>query len=135
MIGDAGDQMLIGRLTLRRPAAATAKDSYYVVLIDRGRGRDVKGIFTVDGNGWDGRLDVLPDRYPWLFALRPEDRGDGFEISPSAIIVAADQTSATVVALIPDGTGITADDLLIAMVLVGPDDQIYWATPVPVTAA
>ncbi len=135
VIGDAGDQMLIGRLTLRRPAAATAKDTYYVVLIDRGRGRDVKGIFTVDGNGWDGRLDVLPDRYPWLFALRPEDRGDGFEISPSAVIVAADQTSATFAAVIPDRSGITANDLLMAIILMGPDGQIYWAAPVPVTAA
>jgi hypothetical protein len=128
VIGNAGDQTLIGRLTLRRPAAASAEDTYYVVLIDRGRNCDVNGIFTVDGNGWDGRLDVLPDRYPWLFALRPEDQGDGFEISPSAIVVAADQTSATFAAVIPDGAGITTNDLLMAIILMGPDGQIYWAT-------
>ena len=46
-----------------------------------------------------------------------------------------DQTSATFAAVIPDRSGITANDLLIAIIFVGPDGQIYWAAPVPVTAA
>jgi hypothetical protein len=129
-----GEQLILGRVDFAEPAVSSRGGYYYFILIDKRTNTGVFELYDGRGSGWGSNLDLVAERYPWLSALAPQPVGQGWRTTgASALQVATKQTSETFVALIPEEAGISADDLLLTMVFMGSDGQIYWATQVPLT--
>jgi hypothetical protein len=78
-------------------------------------------------------LEGLDQRYPWLSALKPKEVGGADELPGAAIDVSANDAGPVLFSGSVEGDAtMTAQDLEVVMIFVGPDRQVYWAAPVPV---
>ncbi len=122
----------VGRIDLTPHPGANG--TYYVVVMDSRSNALVPLLFSATTSGWDGILSDVPRAEPWLSAMRPGVAPDGSHYD--AVAVAADPaatTSLDFVGAVGDGRGANVADLVVALIYIGGDNQIYWATKVPVT--
>lgn len=132
MHGDKTKRTFIGRLDYTIPHAAHGAGSYFIVVIDKRTNRLAPWLGDDGGSGEDGFLEAdVPSRYPWLSALAPVPVAGGWTMSGADM--STDTDTASPLAFegeFPDAAGLTPADLLVALIFVGPDQQIYWATRV-----
>ena len=145
-LAEEGDQLVLGRVSWRPPAKAWDAASFWIVVLDK-RTNLKPTVFGVTsprqddvGAGSGGTLQRAADRYPWLHGAGGRHVNGSWSDAGSAIYVsAADATPLTFVAVFPyvekplppEQAVVTAPiatpDLLVALVSVGPDEQVYWA--------
>ena len=129
LVDQAHSQQFIGRVDHAVPAGADRRDTYHVLVIDKRQNRLAPELFNADGGGWNGFMSGLADRYDWLSATADIQTGGGFRSPGSEVNTPADVTEPiTFVGRFPDTAGLSAADLIVALVLSGPGNQIYWAT-------
>jgi hypothetical protein len=118
-----GGIAFVGAVTFGRPPGSGI---YSVVVVDRNSNRICPVLYDANGSYWDSFLDAVPDRYPWLDAMRQPQAStvlaQGSGTAPIAFTGSFTDPALT-------GTG----DLLVAVVYSGSDGQIYWASRVPIT--
>jgi hypothetical protein len=129
------DRVLVGHLDYTVPAGTHPRGEFYFVLIDQRSNTDITELDGTSGSGWGGfGVDALTDRYPWLSALRltPDDLG-GLSSDANAIMWEAGTPGPRpFVAAVPLNGGVSLDDLMAAVIYIGPNEQIYWAARVPI---
>lgn len=132
LVDEAGQQQFVGRVDYTRPAGAAAGGgTYHVIVIDKRRNQVASWLSGTDGGGWSSRLSELAGRYPWLSATAPVVSDTGYSFRGSAVSAAADAPGPmTFVGSLPDPAALSLSDLLVVLVLTGPDQQTYWATRV-----
>ena len=141
-----GDQIFLGRVSWARPPAVHADGSFRVVILDK-RTHRMPGFISVTsarptdvGAGSDGPLSVAEKRYSWLQGIGPREMNGSFWTAGDAITVASvDASPVTFVAVLhPARLGTAPEhavanapaavgDLLVALIDVGSDGQVYWA--------
>lgn len=126
------EREFVGRVDLT--AHSGADGVYYLVVIDSRSNTVTPLLFSAKGAGWDGVLDQVPHKYPWLAAMAPTVLPDGTTRETMAVTIDPATTSVSFEGAVADGTGAKVTDLVAALVYIGGDDQIYWATKVPVTS-
>lgn len=131
--GGNDSRAFVGRVDFTTPAAAHGAGRYYVVVIDSRDNTVAPSLYDRDGSGWDGFLDDVPAQIPWLSALRPHRVGDGYSDAGAEVSADAGSTGPIVFTGEVARAGASIDDLTIALIFVGNDQQIYWATRVPVS--
>jgi hypothetical protein len=140
-------QLVLGRVSWQPPQQGLAGGLIWILLIDKRT--DLKPpFFSVAsprqesvGCAADGVFIEVANRYPWLRGAADRRDSNGFHSTGMAVYAAAaDATPVTFVAVFPafDDTvpavdqvasaPVAVSDLLLAMVYVGADRQIYWAT-------
>lgn len=131
----ATDQILLGRVSWNRPPEPQKDGSLRIVVLDKRSNGLLPTFIAVTSarpdavfSGMDGALDEARSRYPWLGSAR-QDNGSIVYVSS---VDASPVTLQTV--LHAPRPGITAifapaaiEDLLVALICVGPDGQVYWA--------
>ncbi|MGW4463197.1 hypothetical protein [Micromonospora sp. NPDC004704] len=142
----AGDQIVLGRVTWVRPPEPQVDGSFRIVVLDK-RTRLMPGFINVTsarpdavGAGSDGSLDRAEKRYPWLQGIGKREVNGSFWSAGSAVTVSSVDASPVtlVVVLHPARRGtppeqavatapVAVTDLLVALINVGPDGQVYWA--------
>jgi len=139
-LAGTGQREFVGRLDMTVPAAAKDSGTYVLVVIDARANRIASWIDGPDvpgaGTGWAGAWEVVPERYPWLSAMRSVYLSDGHS-DPVAYMMNPDagRTVAFEGLLDSDSAARSPGDLTAALIYFGPDGQLYWATQVPVTTA
>ena len=129
LVDQAHSQQFIGRVDHAVPAGADRRDTYHVLVIDKRQNRLAPELYNADGGGWNGFMSGLADRYDWLSATADIETDGGFRSPGSEVNTPADVTEPiTFVGRFPDTAGLSAADLMVVLVLSGPDNQIYWAT-------
>ncbi|MEU1249159.1 hypothetical protein [Micromonospora arida] len=143
---DDGDQIFLGRVAWVRPPSIKDDGSFRVVILDK-RTRRMPGFISVTsprpddvGAGSDGALDIAEKRYPWLQGIGTRHINGLFWTAGAAITVSSvDASPVTFVTVLhpaspdtpPEHLVATApaavSDLLVALINVGPDGQVYWA--------
>ncbi len=138
--GSATPQQLVGQLTFRTPPNAPKDGQYALFIIDRAQGRSVSAAYATGpvgtrvGQGWDGRYNKVAAKYPWLHMLAdtPTPDGSGFTNSGMAVSFAPDTPGPVTFTAILDETSLPVTDpaqqLTVALVFIGANDQVYWAT-------
>ena len=141
-----GDQIFLGRVAWVRPPGIKDDGSFRVVILDK-RTRRMPSFISVTsprpddvGAGSDGALDVAEERYSWLQGIGPREINGSFWTAGAAITVSSvDASPVTFVIVLhpakpdtsPEYAGAEApaavSDLLVALINVGPDGQVYWA--------
>jgi hypothetical protein len=141
-----GDQIFLGQVAWARPPKTKADGSLRIVILDK-RTRRMPGIISVTSArpndvsvGSDGPLGVAEERYSWLQGIGPREINGSFWAAGDAITVSsADASPVTFVIVLhparpgtpPEQAVATApaavSDLLVALINVGPDGQVYWA--------
>jgi len=137
----------VGRVAWGRPPNIKADGgSFRVVILDK-RTRRMPGFISVTsarlddvGAGSDGPLDVAEERYSWLQGIGPREINGSFWATGDAITVSSvDASPVTFVIVLhparpgtpPEHAVATApaavSDLLVALINVGTDGQVYWA--------
>lgn len=146
VVAGDGDQIVLGKVSWSRPAEPQVGGSYRIVLLDK-RTHLTPGVFSVnsvkpeDVNiGSDHALDKAQKRYPWLQGAGTT-KVDG-KNGPSGTSIEVHSVYAapiTFQAVLPKARPDTPDkqqvatapaaveDLMLALISVGPDEQIYWA--------
>ena len=141
----AGDQIFLGRVTWTRPPKPQKDGSLRIVLLDK-RSHRLPGFISVAsgtsgnvGTGSDDSLDIAQKRYPWLQGAGDRKVNGGWVNAGSVVdssIYAAPVTFETVLHTAspetpPEQMVATAPaavkDLLVALICVGPNGQVYWA--------
>ncbi|HKD98730.1 MAG TPA: hypothetical protein VKB69_14220 [Micromonosporaceae bacterium] len=137
-----GRQEFVGRLDINVPSGAANSGTYVLVVIDTRANRMASWLWGPDvpggGSGWAGAWDMVPERYPWLSAIHSVDLGGGISTDPGMAYMMDPAIGRSVgfEGLLAPGSAVRSpSDLAVALVYFGPDGQLYWATPVPVTAA
>lgn len=130
LVGVPGQQF-VGRLEHRPPAGAHG--TYHVAVIDRRRNRMADWLVNTEGGGWNGFMSLLARRYPWLSAMEAPRTPDGSYGTPGMTVSkAAGEPGPFVFAgNFPEAGGLTAGDLMVVLIFTGPENQTYWAEPVP----
>lgn len=140
-IGPADQQQVVGQLTFHTPRNAPPGGQYALFVIDGRLGKPVPAIFatgpagTEVNQGWDGRYNKVAAKYPWLHMLAAVPvPGLGYT-DPGMSVSFAPTTAGpiTFAALLdPDSLPVTdpAQQLTVALVFIGANDHIYWATKV-----
>jgi hypothetical protein len=136
MVDQPGQRQFVGRVTYTRPAGTDHDDTYHVVVIDKRQNRVAHQMFGLDsGGGWSSTMSSLADRYDWLSATAPTVTDEGFSFPGSEVSGAADSPGPIAfVGSFSDADDLSPSDLLVVLVLTGPDEQIYWAAPVGLAA-
>ena len=145
MVGGDNDQIFLGRVTWTRPPRTKVDSTLRIVILDK-RSHLTPGWIALKsdrqdevGSGWDGSLDAATERYSWLhgFGTRQPDGsygGAGTFITSS--LDASPVTFQTVFRSARPGTPpnpavatapAAVTDLMIVLIGVGPDGQVYWA--------
>jgi hypothetical protein len=145
-IAGSGDQIFLGRVAWTQPPRPRKVNSFRIVLLDK-RTHLMPGFIAVTsarpddvGTGADGSLNVAQKRYPWLQGIGAPEINGSYWSSGSAIFVstlgASPVTFQTVLHPAHPETPLenagptapaTAADLMIALICVGPESQVYWA--------
>ncbi|BCJ72415.1 hypothetical protein CS0771_19590 [Catellatospora sp. IY07-71] len=123
---------LIGRVELTVPPHSPPGGHYNVLLIDT-RADTTVTAYGEAGALWGNELYRLANRYSWLSAV-PRDRVPGPNDEPKLIRPEADYPEAITFYNdfgIADAPRLA--DLAVVLIFTGPQQQIYWATRVPVT--
>lgn len=143
---DDGDQIFLGRVTWTRPPSPQNDASLRIVLLDK-RSQLPPGFITATSanpehvsSGSDGSLDIAQQRYPWLQGVGTREINGAFWNAGSAIYVSSVEASPVTFQTVlhearpgtpPEQMFATApaavQDLLVALICVGPNGQVYWA--------
>jgi hypothetical protein len=122
-------QQFIGRVDHVLPAGANRHDTYHVLVIDKRQNRLASELYDADGGGWNGFMSGLADRYDWLAATAESHTVIGHSVARSEVTTAADRPGPIpFVGRFAGTVGLSADDLMVVLVLSGSDNQIYWAS-------
>jgi hypothetical protein len=141
-----GDQIFLGRVTWVRPPGLQDDGSFRVVILDK-RTRRMPGFISVTSPrpdevvvGSDEALDVAEERYPWLQGIGPREINGSFGTAGAAITVSSLDASPVTFAIVlhPARPGTPPElavphapaavsDLLVALINVGSDGQVYRA--------
>ncbi|MFI6263190.1 hypothetical protein [Micromonospora sp. NPDC051006] len=141
-----GDQIFLGRVAWERPPDPKVGGSFRIVVLDK-RTHRMPGFITVTssrpddvGAGSDGALDRAEERYRWLQGIGAREVDGSFWAAGSAVTVSSVDASPVTFVLVlhpqrpetpPEQAVATApaavSDLLVALISVGPDGQVYWA--------
>ncbi|MEV6816598.1 hypothetical protein [Micromonospora sp. NPDC051296] len=141
-----GDQIFLGQVTWSRPPDPQSGSSFRVVVLDK-RTRLMPGFINVTSArpdevavGADGFLDRVEKRYSWLQGIGAREVNGAYWSSGSTIVVSSVDASPVTFAIVlrpahpatPPEQAVAsapaaASDLLIALISVGPDGQVYWA--------
>ncbi|WP_250032860.1 hypothetical protein [Paractinoplanes maris] len=132
-----GDQIVLGRVTWSRPSQARKGDSFRIVLLDK-RSHLMPGFIAVTSarpddvsTGLDGAIDSAQKRDSWL-------RGAGTQEGSAIFVEAVDVSPVTFQTVFrapnPEAppsyrvptAPVSVEDLLVALIGVGPDGQVYW---------
>ncbi|MEV4412100.1 hypothetical protein [Catellatospora sp. NPDC049609] len=134
LVAGDGEQAFLGRVELRLPPGAPRDGDYHVLVIDN-RSNTVPPIYGEQGAGWNGFLDTAADRYPWLAGVFGRTGPDGVvRDSPMAVYAKPGQPEAiTFEGVVPAGA--MPSHLAVVLIFSGPQQQIYWATRLPVSPA
>lgn len=126
--GDAGDQLFVGQISYQVPSGASAKDHYAIVVIDKAHTQVAPLIYgtaadrTGIASGWQTTLTDAAKSYDWLQAV------GGKGAKPTAVIVPANTPGpVTFEGAFPRAAPLSSDEMLVALLLLGPDGQVYWA--------
>lgn len=146
-IAREGDQILLGRVSWSPPPPNPRKGiSFRIDLVDE-RSHLMPGSFAVTSDrprdvstGLDGTRDIAQKLYPWLEGVCTRETSGSYWTSGSAIFVESVNASPVTFQTVfhparpetsPEhrvaATPIALDDLLVALISVGPDGQVYWA--------
>jgi hypothetical protein len=140
----AGDQIFLGSVAWSRPPRADV--TFRIVVLDK-RTRLMPGFINAtsarpDGivNGSDESLDRAERRYPWLQGIGAREVNGQFWTAGIAITVSSVEASPVTLAVVlsrqisgsPPHLAVASapaavGDLLVALISVGPDGQVYWA--------
>ncbi|MFV2110547.1 hypothetical protein [Micromonospora sp. LOL_015] len=141
-----GAQVFLGQVRWTPPPQAKPGAMLIIAVLDK-RTRTLPGIISTRlnrpdqvGSGSDGVLDAVEQRYPWLQGVGAREVNGGFHSSGSVVVVTSvDATPVTYSFVLhpahpetPPEFAIASapaavEDLMVALVSVGPDRQIYWA--------
>ncbi|WFE30382.1 hypothetical protein O7623_14860 [Solwaraspora sp. WMMD791] len=141
-----GDQVFLGQVVWTPPLQAKPGAMLIIAVIDK-RTRTLPGFISATSNrpdevgtGSDGVLNAVEERYPWLQGVGDRESNGGFYTSGNVVTVTAvDATPVTYSFVLhparPDNppefavasAPAAVDDLMVALVSIGPDRQIYWA--------
>ncbi|GAA1809401.1 hypothetical protein GCM10009682_33860 [Luedemannella flava] len=129
---EPGRQLIVGQVTWTVPDGASDDGQLAVLVIHKPTNAVAPTLFGAGarvGQGWDGRLDAVGHEYDWLSAVRGGQAETALTAPGDAILAPADAPGpVTFVAQFrPEITQLTADDVLVALVLIGPRGQLYWA--------
>lgn len=120
----ADDRIVLGRVSWTRPPQPQKDGSLRIVLMDRRTG-DLPNFISVTAaqpdrvfTGMDSALEIARSRYPWL--------GDGDIWSGSVVTVSSLDVSPVTFQTVWRSP-IELENLLVAVICVGPDGQVYWA--------
>ncbi len=90
------------------------------------------------GPHWDGRYEELSAHYPWLAGTASKRTGSGWRNDTDALGVPATEQGSATLAYYLDRADLPAErpaeELVLAMVLVGEDGEVRWARQVPLHA-
>ncbi|MEU9513197.1 hypothetical protein [Micromonospora sp. NPDC048169] len=140
-----GDQLVLGRVSWQEPPAPLDGGYFALFLVDKRT--DLKpSVFAVAapqesvGMGSAGVENRIPDRYPWLRGAGDIRVGENEWLSAGSRLSIIDTLASplTFVVLFPHlerherahpiaTAPVTLPDLLLALVYMGPDGQVYWA--------
>ena len=143
---DEGDQVFLGQVSWTPPPQTKPGAMLMIVVLDQ-RTHLMPGFISVTsdqpdrvGTGYDGVLHTVQQRYPWLYGVGGKEIDGGFYTSGNAITVSSvDATPATFSIVLhptrpetpPEFAVASApaavDDLMVALISVGPTRQVYWA--------
>ncbi len=133
LIDGHASRLFIGRVDLTRPKNPPRNAKYEFVVIDKRTNTAVVISDQSGSSGWDTHLEGVDQRYPWLSALKPRKVGGDYELPGAAIDVSANDVGPVPFSgSIEDDATVTAEDLEVVMIFVGPDGQVYWAAQVPI---
>ncbi|NJC82497.1 hypothetical protein [Planosporangium mesophilum] len=142
-----GDQLVLGRVSWKRPPRPQKDATFWIVLLDK-RSHLKAAIQEVTsprrdkvGLGSHGYLMRAVDRYPWLQGVAGHEvNGSWWETGECVAVFAADATPVTFAAVFPAAARspqlpeqavptapVALSNLLVALINMGPDGQIYWA--------
>ncbi|WP_245666407.1 MULTISPECIES: hypothetical protein [Micromonospora] len=143
-VASDGDQLVMGRVSWQTPPAPLDGGYFALFLIDK-RTDYKPPVFGVSapqrsvGMGSAGVENRIPDRYPWLRGAGHIRVGDGWLSAGTRLAIGdVGASPVTFVALFPHldrplrdlpmaSAPVTLPDLLLALVYMGPDGQVYWA--------
>jgi hypothetical protein len=144
-VSGKGDQILLGTVSWTVPASAPAGGSFRLVLLDR-RTMALPGFLSVTsprpesvGSGSDDTLDAAAGRYDWLARAGTREIDGSFRSPGDFITADADASPVTFAAVLHPAdprarpqeavmsAPVTLDDVLLVLIGVGPDGQVYWA--------
>ncbi|MEV0005371.1 hypothetical protein AB0H28_24215 [Micromonospora sp. NPDC050980] len=144
-VASGGDQLVLGRVSWQTPSAPLDGGYFALFLVDKRT--DLKPpVFAVSapqesvGMGSAGVENRIADRYPWLRGAGDVRISEHEWQSVGSRLAIGDvaATPVTFVALFPHldrqqrefpiaTAPVTLPDLLLALVYLGPDGQVYWA--------
>src|SRR3712207_949152 len=124
----------------RTPPNAPRDGQYALFIIDRALGKPVPALYATGptgtnvAQGWDGRYNDVAAKYPWLHMLASTQLpdGQGFTDLGMAVSFAPNTPGPVTFTAVLDPASLPVTDasqqLTVALVFLGADDQIYWAT-------
>jgi len=143
---DDGDQLVLGRVSWRPPPRPQKDTTFWITVLDKRSQRKAAVMAAASSRqdkvvlGSGGDLRRAADRYPWLSGIDGREvDGQWWDPGNSVFVSASDATPLTFVALFPSAdtpqrpesaiptAPVALSDLLVALVHVGPDGQVYWA--------
>ncbi|GGN85930.1 hypothetical protein GCM10010112_66900 [Actinoplanes lobatus] len=143
---DEGDQILLGRVSWKRPPSARDGSSLRIVLLDKRR-HLLPGFIAVTSanpdqvsSGTDGAVDTAERRYRWLKGAGAQEIDGSFWTSGVVVNVSSlDASPVTFQTVLRAGNPetpaesmiatapVAVKDMLVALICVGPEGQVYWA--------
>jgi len=144
---DAGDQLMLGRVSWRPPPHPQKRGVFWIVVLDK-RSHLKANVLAVRswredavGLGSDGGLKRAVDRYPWLQGAAGHEVNGSWWVDGNCVMVSASDAAPVVFAVLFPAAArvvrrreqamptapVALADLLIALVNIGPDGQVYWA--------
>jgi hypothetical protein len=131
LVDQPDQRQFLGRVDLTTPPGAPAGCTYHLIVIGERSNRVATQLYDRDGGGWSSQLSTLADRYSWLSATAPTVSAAGYTDAGASVSAEAGSPGPlSFVGSLPAAAAGSPSDLLVALVLSGPDEQIYWATRV-----
>jgi hypothetical protein len=132
---EPGRQLVVGQVTWTVPGGAPDQGKLALLLIHKPTNSVVPTMFGTGpkadqvASGWDAALAAAGKEYDWLSAVGTGQAESELTAPGDAILTRPDTPGPItfVAQLRPDVTQVNQDDLLVALVFVGPRGQVYWA--------
>lgn len=142
---DAGDQLVLGQVSWETPPKPLGDGTFWIVLLDEASERRPAYISSSSpegpaSNASDSVLTEVEERYPWLNGIGAVEIDGGVTDVGTSLSVHDENASPLTFAglfVAPDGASpeplapalapVDISDLLVAMVYIGPDREVYWA--------
>ncbi|MDG4764083.1 hypothetical protein O7632_08185 [Solwaraspora sp. WMMD406] len=141
-----GAQVFLGQVAWTPPPQAKPGTMLMIVVLDK-RSQLMPGLISATsdrpdrvGAGFDGVLNAVEQQHPWLYGIGAREINGGLHSAGSVVTVSSlDATPVTFSFVLhparpetpPEFAVASApaavDDLMVALISVGPDRQVYWA--------